>query len=259
MVVAGDGTPVSLDVDPASLRGPEARRLGGHIANLIMTARQQADALRTRLEGDFHPIVRIRNQVANWTTTTLTIIVGLSAAGCDSASTARPKHSIASATTATPSASPPGSPPATARALPDPCELARPAKIRWLRRLADAKPTRDSDALLNKCTWEVDNGGLGATRLRVAVADHPAGQSTDGGKPSFVVTNCTGTSKSSSRGDFCLDRDERGMEILHRNLYVTVIWADTGVNRTQPESAQHDKVNQINKQLEEQVYAGLPA
>ncbi|MGI5326510.1 hypothetical protein [Actinomadura nitritigenes] len=54
MVVAGDGTPVSLDVDPASLRGPEARRLGGHIANLILTARQQADVLRTQLEDDFH-------------------------------------------------------------------------------------------------------------------------------------------------------------------------------------------------------------
>lgn len=204
------------------------------------------------------PIVRIPNQVAIWTTTALTIIVALSAAGCDSAGPAGSKHSTASSATATPSTSPPGFPPATASALPDPCELAKPAEIRWLRRLADAKPVRDSDALLNKCTWEVDNGGLGATRLRVAVADHPARQSTGDKKPSFVVTNCTGTSKSSALGDFCLDRDERGMEILRRNIYVTVIWADTGVNRTQPEAVQHGKVKQINEQLEKQVYAGLP-
>lgn len=52
IVVTGTGTPISLDVSPAALRGHESRRLGAHIAELIITARQQADIRRAELEAE---------------------------------------------------------------------------------------------------------------------------------------------------------------------------------------------------------------
>lgn len=52
VVITGDGRPISLDIDRAAVKGPERRRLGAHIAELIMTARQQADVRRDELEQD---------------------------------------------------------------------------------------------------------------------------------------------------------------------------------------------------------------
>ncbi|WP_190857020.1 YbaB/EbfC family nucleoid-associated protein [Actinomadura sp. RB99] len=52
VVVTGAGTPISLDVSPAALRGHDGRRLGAHIAELILTARQQADIRRAELEAE---------------------------------------------------------------------------------------------------------------------------------------------------------------------------------------------------------------
>jgi DNA-binding protein YbaB len=52
VVVTGDGRPVSLHIDRATVKGPERRRLGPLIAELIMTARQQADVRRNELEMD---------------------------------------------------------------------------------------------------------------------------------------------------------------------------------------------------------------
>ncbi|MFC6934092.1 YbaB/EbfC family nucleoid-associated protein [Actinomadura yumaensis] len=51
VVMTGDGRPVSLHIDPAALHGPEGRRLGTHISELIMAARQQADVRREELES----------------------------------------------------------------------------------------------------------------------------------------------------------------------------------------------------------------
>ncbi|WP_345367068.1 YbaB/EbfC family nucleoid-associated protein [Actinoallomurus liliacearum] len=51
LVVAGDGRPLSLDIDPSAVKGPDGHRLGDYIAALIMGARQQVATRRQRLEA----------------------------------------------------------------------------------------------------------------------------------------------------------------------------------------------------------------
>ncbi|MFC0037595.1 hypothetical protein [Actinomadura rayongensis] len=51
-MVTGRGEPVSLQVGRDALRGPEAGGLGLRIAELITTARHEADLRREAIEAD---------------------------------------------------------------------------------------------------------------------------------------------------------------------------------------------------------------
>ncbi|GAA4630576.1 hypothetical protein GCM10023196_056470 [Actinoallomurus vinaceus] len=54
LVVAGDGRPISLDIDPSAVNGAEGNRLGELVAKLIMDARRQVAARREKLEAALH-------------------------------------------------------------------------------------------------------------------------------------------------------------------------------------------------------------
>ncbi|WP_433179470.1 YbaB/EbfC family nucleoid-associated protein [Actinoallomurus sp. CA-150999] len=54
LVVTGDGRPISLDIDPGAVNGPEGDQLGELIAKLIMDARRQVAARREKLEAALH-------------------------------------------------------------------------------------------------------------------------------------------------------------------------------------------------------------
>jgi DNA-binding protein YbaB len=54
LVITGEGQPVSLQIDPTLIKGPEQRELGDVIAKLIMAARLQTNTRRKNLEAELH-------------------------------------------------------------------------------------------------------------------------------------------------------------------------------------------------------------
>ncbi|MBD2894539.1 hypothetical protein amrb99_34650 [Actinomadura sp. RB99] len=180
----------------------------------------------------------------------LAVAFALTAAGCDT------EHPVSST---------PDEPSPTHRtvstpaplAAPDPCDLVKPAKIRWLRRLGAQSPTKESGAKTRKCVWEIDEGQLVISRLETTITDYSGSRFNPDSITSDLIDGCTGTRKTSPRGDLCLSRSRQGMQVGKRNIYVTAIWSDRAVNRTKPEASRRRKEDEINQELSDQILTAI--
>lgn len=142
-------------------------------------------------------------------------------------------------------------------AAPDPCDLVRPADIRWLSRLGARNPTKEPGAKSDKCVWEIDEGDRVVSRLETTITDYSDSRYNADDITSDLIKGCTGARKTSPRGDLCLSRSRRAMQVGKHNLYVTAMWSDSAVNRTEPADTRRRKEDEINQELSEQIFTAI--
>jgi hypothetical protein len=182
-------------------------------------------------------------------------ILGLLLAGC---SKGRPGEPVSSTPVKPPSPSAASAQPVqTLLDPPDPCDLIEPAKLPELKQIGSKAPKKEPGSLLQKCTWEVDQGHQGASIVRVAVGDvRPRTTAQVPWDVDLQDRDCP-EEVTSAAGKFCQSTDRHGIEIVRQNLYVTITWATTAISRTRPEAERVRRENRLSKQLAEQALTRL--
>jgi hypothetical protein len=123
---------------------------------------------------------------------------------------------------------------------PDPCELIRPASIRYFQHLDEVFPKRTEHRRSATCDWEMDRAGKGVTLVTLQVVDF---------RPFAALRRCEETVVRDSAGEYCRDEDRRSADITRANLKFYLYWNDTRMSRAKPGPQRTRQEKQITKAL----------